>query len=213
MKKLSQIFVLLVLGTSVFAQNVPFEKAMIPLVADIQKNSQQMPLQPFANKMERIASVEKEEWLPNYWLAYCYSHDSFMKQESGEKDQMLEMAETALAKAEALADGKNAEVAVLKAQIASARMSIDPMNRYQKYGAIFGKALQEATTLEVDNPRIYYLKGTSAFFTPENFGGGQAVAKPLFEKALEKFDTFELKNEMYPAWGEMETNYFLSQCK
>jgi hypothetical protein len=213
MKKVTLSIVLITLTVFAGKAQSNFEKAMLPIVADIHKNSQQMPLQPLANKMERIASVVKEEWLPNYWLAYCYSHDSFMKQEVGEKDQLLEMAEVALAKSEAISEQENAEIAILKAQIASARMSIDPMNRYQKYRAIFGKGLKDATNFDPNNPRIYYLQGTSAFFTPENFGGGQAVAKPLFEKALEKFDTFELKNDMYPAWGLAETNYFLSQCK
>jgi uncharacterized protein (DUF4415 family) len=213
MKKVTLTIALLFALFTGFAQSAGYQKDMIALVSNIHANSQQTELMPFANKMERIAAAEAEEWLPNYWLAYCFAHDNFRKQDSAEKDQLLELAEKAIEKAEELSEEHNAEIAIMKAQIASARMSVDPMNRYQEYGEKFQKAIQDAIRFDAGNPRIYYLQGTSAFYTPENFGGGKAIAKPLFEKALEKFNNFELESAIYPNWGSYETEYFLTQCK
>ena len=45
---------------------------------------------------------------------------------------------------------------------------------------------------------------------PESFGGGPSVAKPLFEKAQEKFNSFKPKTTISPNWGkehnELELN-------
>lgn len=212
MKKVILSIALLFSLFSVTAQNAAYEKAMTDLVAQIQQLPFDQITQPLTNKMERIAAAEPTEWLPNYWVAYCYTTDSFKKQDSGERDQLLDLAETFIAKAEKLSL-LNAEIEVMKAQIASGRLSIDPMNRYQTYGEKFAAALAKAEKLNAENPRVQYLKGTSAFYTPENFGGGKAVAKPLLEKALEKFNNFELESPMHPNWGKVESQYFLSQCQ
>jgi len=66
-------------------------------------------------------------------------------------------------------------------------------------------------TYDPENPRAYYLQATNAYFTPENFGGGHAKAKPLFEMALEKFNNFKSESKMHPNWGFYESTYFLSE--
>lgn len=212
MKKVALLITLALGAFSASAQKPAYEKTMIDIVSEIQKPDFTQSLQPNTNKMERIAAAETAEWLPNYWVAYGYAMESFRKQDSGEKDQLLELAEKAIAKAENLSP-ENDEIEVLKAQIASARVSVDPMNRFQTYGAKFMEALTKAEKLMPGNPRVDYLKAMNAFYTPENFGGGKSVAKPIFEKALDKYSKFEVKSAMYPSWGKVESEYFLSQCQ
>jgi hypothetical protein len=211
MKKVILSITLLFALFSVSAQNANYEKAMTDLVAQIQAVSYEESFQPLANKMERIANAESKQWLPQYWMAYCYTQESFKKQEPAERDQLLDIADGYMTKTEALGGNENSEIEVLKAQLATGRLSIDPMSRYQEYGGKYQKAINNAKKFNSENPRIYYLMGTNAFFTPENFGGGKTIAKPLFEKALEKFNNFELKSAFYPNWGTYETEYFLSQ--
>lgn len=212
MKKVFIIAAMYFLSQSVvFAQKPAYEKAMTSLVAEMQTASYEAPLQGTVNKLERIAAAEPTEWLPNYWVAYGYISDSFKKATPGEKDQVLDLAEKALNKAKTLVE--NDELEVLTAQYASARMSVSPMDRWQTYGAKYTEAISKATKLNSENPRIYYLLGTNAFYTPENFGGGKVKAKPFFEKALLKFETFKSQSNLHPTWGKEESIYFIDQCK
>ncbi|AWV97821.1 hypothetical protein [Arcticibacterium luteifluviistationis] len=212
MKKVALLITLAFGIFSASAQKPAYEKTMTDLVSKIQQTQFNESLQPLTNKMDRIAAAETEEWLPAYWVAYGQAMESFRKQDSGEKDQLLELAEKSLAKAEAISP-ENDEIEVLKAQIASARLSVDPMNRFQTYGPKFGSALALAEKINPTNPRVVYLKAMNAFYTPENFGGGKAIAKPLFEQAIDKYSKFEQKSVIHPSWGKMESEYFLSQCQ
>lgn len=212
MKKVALLITLALGIFSASAQKPAYEKTMADLVSKMQQTQFNESLQPLTNKMERVAAAESEEWLPAYWVAYGHTMESFRKQDSGEKDQLLTLAESSLAKAETLSP-ENDEIEALKAQIASARVSVDPMNRFQTYGVQFVEALKNAENINAENPRVVYLKAMNAFYTPENFGGGKAVAKPLFEQAIDKYSKFELKSDMHPSWGHMESEYFLSQCQ
>ncbi len=99
----------------------------------------------------------------------------------------------------------------MKAHFSSSKLIIDPMSRWQKYGALFDQHLKEAAKLDPQNPRVDYLRGTNLFYTPENFGGGKDKAKPLFESALKKFETFKSPTSYSPTWGKGESEYFLKQ--
>ncbi|MFT5884573.1 MAG: hypothetical protein ACI9IP_001028 [Arcticibacterium sp.] len=211
MKKLILSFVLAFSVFTLSAQSNNYEKAMTDLVAQIEQVMPTDLYQPLTNKMERIAAAEKDQWLPNYWVAYCYANESFKKQDPAEKDQLLDIADEYMEKAETLAEENNAEIAILKAHMASARMSVDPMSRWQEYGGIYQTAITSAMSFDSKNPRSYYLQATNAYFTPENFGGGHAKAKPLFEKALKKFNNFKSESKMHPNWGFYESSYFLSE--
>ena len=212
MKKLNSFLALILIGTSVFAQSGKYEETMTKLVGEIFAQPYDAMLQPVANKMQRVADAEKDQWLPSYWVAYCYIQDSFKKTDPAERDQILDVAEKYLNQAAENAGDKNSEIEVLKASFASARLSIDGPNRYQEYGEKFQRALLLAGKYDPQNPRISYLEGTNAFYTPEAFGGGKKLAKPHFEKALDKFNNFTPETAYNPNWGKVESEYFLSQC-
>ena len=63
-------------------------------------------------------------------------------------------------------------------------------------------ALDKAISLNPDNPRSYYLRAVTLLNMPEAFGGGKAVAKPIFETARQKFNEFELPSPLWPNWGK-----------
>lgn len=195
---------------SSMAQTEKYVSAMTEITSGIQQ-VQGKGFLPFANKMERIAAAEANEWLPNYWAAYCYINESFTTEKTADKDLLLDKAEGFLVKAESLAKD-NDELEVVKAQYAMARVSVDPMSRWQKYGADFQSALAKAEKLNPGNPRIFYTMGLNTFYTPEGFGGGKSKAKPLFEKASGLFEKQTPATAYSPAWGKGETQYFLQQC-
>jgi hypothetical protein len=192
------------------AQNPAYTKAMEGLVSEIQSTQFGTSLQASANKMERIASTEKTEWLPNYWVAYCCMTDSYSEPDAGKKDQLLDKADSYLANVDKLVKD-NDEVEVLRANLASARMAVNPQDRWMKYGGLFQKAISTAKKLNAENPRIAFLEGQGIFFTPENFGGGKAKAKPVLEKSNEQFGKFKPASAIHPNWGQPILQWMLSQ--
>jgi hypothetical protein len=90
-----------------------------------------------------------------------------------EKDQYLDRANALLKDAEGLAGKPNDELEILKAYQSQIHLAADPMNRWQADGAKFAGFLQSAKSINAENPRIYYLEGSSLFFTPEEYGGGK----------------------------------------
>jgi hypothetical protein len=60
---------------------------------------------------------------------------------------------------------------------------------------------------------MYYLQGTSKYFTPKAYGGGKKIAQPYFEKAEALFAKEAGGDIAKPYWGKMQNSYFLEQCK
>lgn len=61
----------------------------------------------------------------------------------------------------------------------NARLASSPAMRLKKYGDLFNELVEKARLLQPNNPRIYYLKGNSVYYTPKMVGGG---AKTFYEK-------------------------------
>jgi hypothetical protein len=212
MKTLKSLIIstLCLISSTIFAQNPEYVKAMEEVVTNVQTAKFGEDLTPFANQFERIASAETKEWLPNYWGAYCYMMKSYAEQNSAKKDILLEKAEALIANADKLMP-KNDEIEVMKANIANARMSVDPQSRWQQYGQISATALQNASKINAENPRAKLLEAQGVFYTPEAFGGGKKKAEPIFKEAVEKFSKFKPTSTIMPNWGEMTAKWMLSQ--
>lgn len=203
---------LLLFSATTFAQNPAYEKAITGLVAEIQRTQFGVFLQPIANKMERIAATEKTEWLPNYWVAYCYMQDSYAEKEDDKRDLLLDKADVYLEKADKLAKNE-AEVEILRANLANARMAVKPAIRWMTYGGKVESAMNAAKKISPQNPRIALLEAQGVFYTPEMFGGGKEKAKPIFDKAVAQFATFKPMSDMHPSWGLPTAQWMLSKIK
>lgn len=163
------------------------------------------------NRFERIGDAEKTQALPYYYAAYCQVMSAFLGTDKTKSDAIADKAETLITKAESL-DKPTSETYVVRSMIATCRLMVDPQNRYMQYGAASSEAIHKSEELDPTNPRPIYLEGQSKFYTPEAFGGGKTVAKPVFEKALAMFGTFTPASDIAPRWGKAATNYFLSMC-
>lgn len=210
MKKLVSILALLSVTLFSAAQNKKYIAAMEKNVAALDTTRDAVQLQGLANNFERIASAEKAEWLPNYYAAYCYVNMTYSVK-GDEIDTYCDKADKSIHLADSV-NPNNSEIYTLKAQIASARISVNPMSRGQKYGTISGELSEKAKELDKTNPRPYYLQGTSYFYTPPMFGGGKDKAKVSFQKALDMFETFKPESTIAPHWGKNSTLYFLKKC-
>ena len=200
---------------TVFAQNEKYVQAMTTSIEAMNTLDKAKPdinaLQEIANRFERIAVAEPKEWLPRYYTAYCYVLMGYRGNTLAEKDKFLYQADALLKEAETIAGKPTDEILVMEAYEAQIRLAADPMNRWQDEGEKFVQLLTQAKTLNPENPRIYYLEGSNMFFTPEEFGGGKKRAKPILEKANEKFSNFKPASSIHPSWGKIETEWMLSQ--
>lgn len=216
MKKLLTSTIVLLFSTSLlFAQSEKYTAAMTATLADFDKSQNKEPVRDewlaLANRFERIASAEPKEWLPRYYAAYVYSSLAFMGNDAVQKDQMTDKAAAFLNEAVNLT-GESSELMVLDAQIHQARLASDPQLRWQTEGPLFTASLDKAKKMDPNNPRTYLLEGTNLLYTPEQFGGGKKVAKPVLEKAMEKFATFKPQGPLYPNWGQGQAGYMLGEA-
>ncbi|MGQ0827493.1 MAG: hypothetical protein ACT4ON_03755 [Bacteroidota bacterium] len=167
-------------------------------------------LQKLANTFEQLSELEKSEWLPLYYTAYCY-----VTMAQGSKGNTIDIycdkAEIFINKADLLSPN-NSEIYVIKAQIAAARINVNIAKRGAKFGQQSTAMLTKAKTLDATNPRPWLVQGQSKFYTPPAFGGGKQKAKPAFEKALELYETFKPANTIHPNWGKRVAVYFLKKC-
>lgn len=165
-----------------------------------------------SNKLALIAKKWDKEWVTHYYVAYSKVNVSYFEKDAAKKDAYLDEADKEKEEAVSILGKENDEIFVLAAMIAGARMSVDPMNRWQKYGPLFSSNLQSAKEVNPDNPRMYYIQGTNKFFTPKQFGGGKKAAQPYFEKADPLFAKEKGDDITKPYWGKQENAYFLKQC-
>jgi hypothetical protein len=161
-----------------------------------------------ANSFERIATAEKDKWLPYYYGALNCVLAGYMDSSNVTKDLYLDKADKYINKADSLAP-ENSEISTLKGMIAQARMQVDPMNRWQQYGAEANKEFTMAMQQDTLNPRPEYLIGVGLYYTPEQFGGGPAAAKNVLEKSLAKFEKFVPENDLMPHWGKEQVEQYL----
>jgi hypothetical protein len=182
-------------------QGTQYEEAMKQAIGEMNSNEHPQGLLEAANTFERISLNEPDQWLPLYYAAYAYILISYQEQELTQKDPLLDKAQGFLDKAFCLAPGES-ELYALQAFLYPSRITVDPMGRGMEYMGLLNQAIDKAIELNPENPRSYYLRAIITLNLPEAFGGGAGAAKPVFEKAKEKFDRFQPESSLSPDWGK-----------
>ena len=192
-----------------FSQSDKYVAVMQKNIALLDAAKTEADLQDVAASFERVGDAEKTQWLPYYYAALAQTWIGWMP-DVKDKDANAEKIKSYLAKAEAIE--KNAETYAVENMMATQQMIVDPQTRWQTYGQQASAALQAGLKLDPNNPRLYYLQGESLFGTPEQFGGGKAKAKPVFEKSIALFKTAQPK-PLYPTWGLKQAEDKLAACQ
>lgn len=213
MKKLFLLAGCYLIVATATAQSEKFTAAM-------QKNLAEMDaafanpenLLKLANNFERIANAEKNQWLPYYYAAFCQVNYGFMEKDKEKIDAIADRATTLINTADSLAPN-NSEISCIKSMIASCHMMVNPMQRWQEYGAQSSENMEAAMKQDPTNPRPYYLKGQGLMYTPEQFGGGCKTAKPELQTALDKYATFKPASSISPDWGKSYAQKLFDSCK
>lgn len=209
MKKMMSLLFLSTVVLTGFSQSDKYTAVMQKNLAALDAAKSVTELQDVAASFDRVGNAEKTQWLPFYYAALAQTWIGWMP-DVKDKDANAEKIKGYLAKAEAIE--KNAELYAVENMIATQQMLMDPQTRWQTNGMEASNALKEGLKLDPNNPRLYYLQGESLFGTPEQFGGGKAKAKPVFEKSIALFKAAQPK-PLYPSWGLKQAEEKLAQCQ
>ncbi len=161
---------------------------------------------------ERIASAEKNSWLPNYYVALVNTTTAFGIKDKETISALLAKAQDAL-DIEYAKNPNNAELLVMQALIYTAWIVYDPMTNGQKYS---GKAMEiyaQAQALAPNNPRVVFSKADFEIGGAKFWG---ADIKPMcaeVERAIELFATFKPETPFHPNWGLDRALETQKECK
>ena len=213
MKKLFLFSAVVMITIASFAQSSKYVTAMQSNLAALDTSFKNPAnLLALANNFERIANAEKNQWLPYYYAAYCQVNYGYFEKDKTKIDGYADKATALINIADSLAP-KNSEISCIKSMIGTCHMMVNPMQRYMQYGEEINSNMENAMEQDPTNPRPYLLKGQGLRYTPEQFGGGCATAKPELQKAKEKFNSFKPLGELYPSWGKGRVEQLLGECK
>ena len=161
---------------------------------------------------ERIASAEKSNWLPSYYVALINTIEAFQTKDRDKVAALLGKAQTAEDQAAAIAPD-NAEVMVMQAMIYTAWITADPMTNGMKLSGKVNEIYNKALIVAPDNPRVVFSKAEFDMGSAAYFGNDTKPMCAQVEKAIGLFATFKPESKYHPRWGLDRAQEALAQCK
>ena len=149
-------------------------------------------------QFEKIASVEKTNWLPNYYIAFINTTQAFGEKDKAKKVTLLNAAQKAQDVCNELAMD-NPEVLVLQAMIHTAWIVYDPMTNGQRLSGDAMYILNKAYKLAPENPRVVFQKASFEKGMAQYFGQDTQPMCAQIEKAIELFATFKPESAFHPS--------------
>jgi len=163
-------------------------------------------------QFEKIASVEKTNWLPNYYIALINTTQAFGEQDKTKMLSLIESAQKAQDFCNDLAMD-NPEVLVMQAMIHTASIVYDPMTNGQKLSGDVMYILNKAYKIAPENPRVVFQKASFEIGMANYFGQDTKPMCAQIEKAIELFATFKPETALHPSWGLDKAQEALKNCK
>ena len=163
-------------------------------------------------QFEKIASVEKTNWLPNYYIAFINTTQAFGEKDKAKIETLLNAAQKAQDVCNELAQD-NPEVLVMQAMIHTAWIVYDPMTNGQKLSGDVMYILNKAYKIAPENPRVVFQKASFEIGMAQYFGQDTKPMCAQIEKSIELFATFKPETAFHPSWGLDRAQAELKKCK
>ena len=164
-----------------------------------------------AAMFERIASAEKGNWLPNYYVALINTLQAFETQEKEKISSLLAKAQEAQDDAVALSPN-NPELNVTQAMIYTAWIVYDPMTNGMKYSGKANEEYAKALAIAPNNPRVILSKAEFDMGSAAYFGNDTKPMCAQVQRAIELFATFKPESAYHPKWGLERAQEVIKQC-
>ncbi len=149
---------------------------------------------------ERIALAEKDNWLPNYYVALVSTTSSFQTQDKNQITALLAKAQEALNK-ELDENPENPELLVMQAMINTGWIVADPMTNGMKLSAKTIAIYDKALAIAPENPRALFSKAEFEIGGARYFGNDTKPMCAQIDKAIELFAKFKPETPFHPNWG------------
>ena len=161
---------------------------------------------------ERIASVEKTNWLPNYYVSFISTLEAFGTKDKDKISALLAKSQEALDEATMISPN-NPELMVLQSLIYTAWIVFDPMTNGMKYSSQAMEQYYKALAIAPNNPRVVFSKAEFEIGGAQYWG---TDTKPMCEsiaKSIELFANFKPETPFSPKWGLDRAQEALKNCK
>jgi len=164
-----------------------------------------------AQLFERIATAEKDNWLPSYYAATVLIIDGFAIRDEAELTTHLNKAQGLLDIAKSISKN-NPEIIITQAFLNLVYVAFDG----QKYGmSLSGKNVQlyaQALKIEPNNPRVVLAKAQWGMGGAKFFGQSTKPFCKEIERSIALFKKEKKKGEFYPFGGIERAEEALQQC-
>ncbi len=161
---------------------------------------------------ERIASAEKDNWLPNYYVALVNATAAFQTKDKQIINSLLTKAQAAL-DIETAKDANNVELMVVQCMIHTAWIVYDPMTNGMKLSPVVNGIYTKASFLAPNNPRVMFSKAQFEIGGAKYFGTDTKPLCAQIEKSIELFAIFKPESPFHPTWGLERAQQALKECK
>ena len=161
---------------------------------------------------ERIASAEKDNWLPNYYVALVNTTESFKTKDKEKINALLTKAQAAL-DIENIKNPNNVELMVVQAMIHTAWIVYDPMNNGMKLSSTVIGIYTKSSFLAPENPRVVSGKAEFEIGGAKYFGTDTKPLCEQIEKSIALFAKFKPETPFSPTWGLERAQETLKGCK
>jgi hypothetical protein len=161
---------------------------------------------------ERIASVEKTNWLPNYYIALINTINAFGTKDKEKVNALLTKAQDAIDNASAISPN-NSEIMVVQAMLYTAILVQDPMTNGQKYSPLVMEQYSKALAINPNNPRAVFSKAEFEIGGAKYWGTDTKPMCAQIEKSIQLFANFKPETTFSPKWGLDRAQEALKGCK
>jgi hypothetical protein len=169
--------------------------------------------QQVANQFDRIANVEKGNWLPAYHAAYVKVMMAAMEQDLQKKDPYLDAAQQNLDAVETM-EHDVVERLALQGFLTMIRMSVDPA-RGMELGMDCGMVVNQAYNMNDQNPRAVLMLAQFNHGSASYMGQDTSESCAMFDEVIKLLDEAESDDSdpFLPNWGRNMASMMQQQCQ
>jgi len=160
---------------------------------------------------ERIASADKESWLPNYYVGLINTTEAF-KPENKEKITSLLAKANAALDIELAKTPNNVELLVVQAMAKTALLASDPMTYGMTLSPKISEIYMKASLLAPENPRVVFCKAEFGIGGAKWTGADVKQLCEQVQKSIDLFATFKPETPFSPSWGLERAQMTLQNC-
>jgi len=160
---------------------------------------------------ERIAAAEKDNYLPNYYVALINTTEAFNPANKDKITSLLAKANAAL-DIELAKTPNNVELLVVQAMAKTALLASDPMTYGMTLSPKISEIYMHASLLAPENPRVVLCKAEFDMGGAKWTGADVKEICSRLQRSLDLFAKFKPETPFSPSWGLDRAQEAVQNC-